>query len=75
MTAMRNVLELVDTTDFFFERAEVRLLHAEVLVLAGLAAEAAESATEALVILEKKGDVTAAARARERLVDLGIPVA
>jgi tetratricopeptide (TPR) repeat protein len=74
MTAMRNVLELVDTTDFFSERAEVRLLHAEALVLAGRAAEAAESATEALVILEKKGDVTAAARARERLDDLGIPV-
>jgi len=75
VTRMRNALELVDTTDFVFDRADVRLLHAEVLVLAGRAAEAAESATEAIAILEKKGDVTAAARARERLDDLGVPIA
>ncbi|MEP7224455.1 MAG: adenylate/guanylate cyclase domain-containing protein, partial [Actinomycetota bacterium] len=71
---MRDALALVDTTDFVFDRAEVRLLYAEVLALAGRASEAAESATEAIALLEKKGDVTAAARARERLDDLGIRV-
>jgi tetratricopeptide (TPR) repeat protein len=72
MAAMRNVLELVDTTDFVEARADVRLLCAEVLALAGRATEAADSGTEAIAILERKGDVTAAARARERLDDLGI---
>ena len=74
VTRMRSALLFVDTTDFVFDRADVRLLFAEVLTLADRAKEAAVSATEAIAILEKKGDVTAAARARERLDDLGIPI-
>jgi len=70
----RRAVELAETTDFFETRAWARLMLAETLALAGRMAEATEPAAQALAIYEVKGDVTGAARARERLTGLGIDV-
>jgi hypothetical protein len=45
---------------------------AEMLALAGRMDEASEEAAAGLVHYDAKGDVTGAARARERLDELGI---
>ena len=71
---IRRAVEAVETTDFFFARADVRLLHAETLSRAGDAAAASHAAAFTLAIFDEKGDLTGAARARERLADLGIEV-
>ena len=64
----------VETTDFFFARADVRLLHAEALSRAGEAAAASGTAALGIGILDEKGDITGAARARSRLAEFGIQV-
>ena len=72
---LRRALEQVETTDFYFARAEVRLLHAEALALAGEPVAASGEAAEALAILDEKGDLTGAAVARRHLDELGIALA
>ncbi|HSF60541.1 MAG TPA: hypothetical protein VLA69_02505, partial [Gaiellaceae bacterium] len=69
---LRRAAEAVETTDFFFARADVQLMHAETLSRAGDPAAASRAAALALALLEAKGDITGAARARERLDELGI---
>jgi tetratricopeptide (TPR) repeat protein len=70
-----RALERVDTTDFYLGRFVVMRLLAEVLQLDGRTDEAAASARQALDCAEAKGDVTGAARTRERFDELGIEVA
>jgi class 3 adenylate cyclase/tetratricopeptide (TPR) repeat protein len=70
-----SAVERVETTDFVFARAEIRLWHAETLALAGDTAEAARSAALAITLLDDKGDLTGAARARDRVAGLGLVVA
>jgi tetratricopeptide (TPR) repeat protein len=69
---MSRAVEAAETTDFVFIRAQIGLLGAEVHALAGRAAEAESTAGAALHLLDAKEDVTAAARARERLDQVGI---
>nr|MBA3566348.1 hypothetical protein [Actinomycetota bacterium] len=68
----QRAVGVADTTDFFELRAWSRLWLAETLVVAGRSADASETAASILLIHEAKGDVTGAARTRERLVELGI---
>jgi class 3 adenylate cyclase len=72
---LRRALELVEITDFFFARSAIRLLQAEAQVRAGDADQAARSAADAVALLDEKGDLTGAARARERIDELGIAIA
>jgi tetratricopeptide (TPR) repeat protein len=67
-----HALEVAETMDYFFIRAGVRLYLAEVHSLAGRSSEATTVATEALRLFSDKGDVTGAARARERLDRAGV---
>ncbi|MBA2641629.1 MAG: AAA family ATPase [Actinobacteria bacterium] len=71
----RGAVELAETTDFFEKRAWARLMLAETLALAGRMDGASQEAALGLSHYDAKGDVTGAARARERLVMLGIEVA
>jgi len=71
----RRAVELAETTDFYETRAWARLMLAETLALAGRMDEASEEAATGLDHYGAKGDVTGAARARERLAKLGIEVA
>ncbi len=73
--SIRRAVDAVETTDFFFARADVRLLHAETLSAADEAETASRAAAFALGLFDEKGDITGAARARERLDALGIEVA
>jgi class 3 adenylate cyclase/tetratricopeptide (TPR) repeat protein len=68
----RRAVELADETDFVINRGETRLLLAESLLRARRDPEAVRLAREALSLLDAKGDMTGAARARERLDALGI---
>ena len=72
---LRQSFERVETTDFVFARSAIRLFHAETLSRAGDAEEAQRAASIAIALLEDKGDVTGAARTRERLDELGVDVA
>ena len=72
---LRRARDRVEATDFFFARAEARLLHAETLHRWGKAAAASQESAEGLAILDEKGDLAGAARATERLDALGIQVA
>jgi tetratricopeptide (TPR) repeat protein len=72
---LRRAVEALEKTDFFFARADVMLMHAEALSLAGDALGASSAAALGLAVLQDKGDVTGAARARERLAEVGIEVA
>ena len=72
---LRRAVEGVEKTDFFFVRADVPLMYAEALSVAGDATGASRAAALGLERLEKKGDVTGAVRARERLDSLGIAYA
>jgi tetratricopeptide (TPR) repeat protein len=72
---LRHAVDRVETTDFFFARSEVQLLHAETLFRAGDPAAASRAATVGIAFLEEKGDVAGAARAAERLDALGIALA
>ena len=69
----RRALDKAETTDYFFMRAWVRLLLADTLRRNDREAEASGLGSEALAILDAKGDLTGAARYRERLEKLGIP--
>ncbi|MGH2725682.1 MAG: hypothetical protein ACRDKS_01775, partial [Actinomycetota bacterium] len=69
---LRHALDRVETTDYYFVRAEIPLLHAETLVRAGQAVAASRTAALGIGFLDEKGDVAGAARARERLDQLGI---
>jgi hypothetical protein len=71
----RTALMRADTTDYYFARAESRLFLAEATALAGNAGEAAAWAAEGLALFTAKGDLTGAARTRDRLDDLGIALA
>ncbi|MGH3078246.1 MAG: adenylate/guanylate cyclase domain-containing protein [Gaiellaceae bacterium] len=71
-TLLRRAVEGVETTDFFFARADVHLMRAEALSLSGDAAAAAQAAAIALDVFDEKGDLTGGARARERLHEVGI---
>ena len=68
----RHAVELADGIDFCFGRPLAHSYFAETLVLAGKPEEARSHAAEALAILDGKGDVTLAARVRERLVAAGV---
>ena len=63
---------MVERTDYFFMRTWVRVLLAETLALADRPAEASALASEALAILDAKGDLTGGARLREHLDRSGI---
>jgi class 3 adenylate cyclase/tetratricopeptide (TPR) repeat protein len=67
-----HALEVAETIDYFFIRAGMRLYLAEVNSLAGRSSEATSAAAEALRLFSDKGDVTGAARARERLDRAGV---
>ena len=71
----RRSVERADTTDYNFARAESRLTLGEVLALGGKHDDARRAARDGLALLAAKGDVMAAARARERLDEVGIEVA
>jgi tetratricopeptide (TPR) repeat protein len=72
---LERAVEGVERTDFFFARADVHLMQAEALSLAGGAAAASRAAAIALGVLAEKGDITGAARMRERAQQLGIAIA
>ena len=72
---LRRAVARVEETDFYFARADVHLMHAEMLSRAGEAAAASRAAARGLGELDDKGDVTGAARARARLDEFGIQVA
>jgi DNA-binding SARP family transcriptional activator len=60
----RDAAELAGTTDFLTLRGESLLTLAEVLVAAGHAEEAATAAGDAVELLERKGNLVTAERAR-----------
>ena len=68
----KRAIELAETTDFFELRAWSRLWCAETLAMVGQTGEAAQLSAQAVAIHEAKGDVTGAARARERFAGFGI---
>jgi class 3 adenylate cyclase/tetratricopeptide (TPR) repeat protein len=70
----RQALERADATDYNFARAEARVFLAETCLLAGNVEEAATWAADGLAVFRAKGDLTGAARARERVRELGIEV-
>lgn len=69
----RSAVEQTEAIDFTEGRTVARVYLAEMLALAGRP-EATEIAQQALSIREAKGDVTGAARDRERFGKLGIEV-
>jgi class 3 adenylate cyclase/tetratricopeptide (TPR) repeat protein len=75
LVLMRRAFAFVETTDFVADRAEVRVLYAEIHQLAGRVEEATELATQALELLDEKGDLTFADRVRERLATIGVALA
>jgi tetratricopeptide (TPR) repeat protein len=72
---LAGAVDRVQTTDYFFVRADIPLYQAEVLSRAGKAEAASSTADVGLSFLDEKGDVAGAARARERLAEFGIEVA
>ena len=70
-TSTTRAVALAETTDFYFARAWARLMLAETLALAGRPEEASGEAATGLGHYDAKGDVTGAARARDRLAKLG----
>ena len=73
--SLRRAIDRAETTDFYFARSDVRLMHAETLLRAGDEAAASRAAGIGLRFLEDKGDTAGAARARARLDELGIALA
>jgi len=67
-------MDLVETTDYAFTRADVRFYTADAHARLGNSAEAAAAARDALAILDAKGDLAMAARFRERLGVLDVEV-
>jgi tetratricopeptide (TPR) repeat protein len=72
LTTLAHALELVETTDYAFARADVRFYMADAQTRLGNADEAAAAASDALAILDEKGDLAMAVRFRERLGALGV---
>jgi tetratricopeptide (TPR) repeat protein len=72
LARLARALELVETTDYAFTRAEVRFYTADAHARLGHPDEAAAAARDALAILDEKGDLAMAARIRERLGALGV---
>jgi tetratricopeptide (TPR) repeat protein len=70
----RNAVDLTATIDHGETRAVALRYLAEVLALAGRTEEAARAAADALAVRDEKGDVTGAARMRERFSSLGLEV-
>jgi hypothetical protein len=70
--AGRRALDMAEKTDYFFMRSWVRALLAETLTRADRPAEARALASDALAILDAKGDLTGGARLREHLDRSGI---
>ena len=71
---LRGAVDRVQTTDYYFVRAEIPLFHAETLARAGEAAAASRAAALGLGVLDEKGDECRAVVARERLHELDIDV-
>ena len=72
LARLTHALELVETTDYAFARAHVRFYTADARARLGNPDEAAAAASDALAILDEKGDLAMAARFRERLGALGV---
>jgi tetratricopeptide (TPR) repeat protein len=72
LARLAHALELVETTDYAFTRAEVRFYLADAHARLGHAEEATAAAHDALAILGEKGDLALAARFYERLGALGV---
>ena len=68
----RRALEMAEETDYFFMRTWARVLLAETLTLVDRHAEANTLASEAVAILDAKGDLTGGARLREHLDRAGV---
>jgi class 3 adenylate cyclase/tetratricopeptide (TPR) repeat protein len=69
-----SAVELADTADFHFPRANSRIYRAEVLARAGRSDEAARMAAGAFGIFEAKGDVAGAAQFRSYLAGIGVEI-
>ena len=65
--AIREAIEIVERTDFLFDRGTVQLDLAEVMELFGRGAEARAARERALEMFEAKGDLVSAARTRSLL--------
>ena len=63
----REAVDIVERTDFLFDRGTVQLDRAEVMELLGRDTEARGARERALEMFEEKGDVVSAARARSLL--------
>ena len=74
LTTLAHAMDLVETTDYAFTRADVRFYTADAHARLGNSAEAAAAARDALAILDAKGDLAMAARFRERLGVLDVEV-
>ena len=72
LATLAHALELAETTDYAFTRADVRFYMADAHARLGNPDEAAAAARDALAILDEKGDLAMAARFRERLGALGV---
>ncbi len=70
----QSAVELADTADFHFPRANSRAFRAEVLARAGRHAEAAQMASETFEIFDAKGDVAGAAQFRSYLAAAGVEI-
>jgi class 3 adenylate cyclase/tetratricopeptide (TPR) repeat protein len=68
---LEGALARVDVTDFYFSRAETRLMLAEAYSTVGELDRASSSAAEALDIYSAKGDIAGLRRAEERIARLG----
>jgi tetratricopeptide (TPR) repeat protein len=68
----RKAIEAASGTDLLWFHGDALIDLAEVLKLAGRRSEAAEAATAALALYERKGIVSSTARARALIEDLGV---
>ena len=64
---IREAVEIVERTDFLFDRGTVQLDRAEVMELLGRGEEARAARERALAMFEEKGDLVSAARTRSLL--------
>jgi class 3 adenylate cyclase/tetratricopeptide (TPR) repeat protein len=70
---VHEAIVVAETTDNLWAQADARLDLAEVLELGGGRQEAVAEVERALELFERKGHVTGAAKARERLAELRAP--
>ena len=64
---IREAVEIVERTDFLFDRGTVQLDRAEVMELLGRGEEARAARERALAMFEKKGDLVSMARTQSLL--------